>query len=274
MSKLQALEQMMACDWPPGSDRLILEALRSHDDRDRHIALGLAGETLVMNDAIADALIAILESRDVAPDDRGTAAIALGPTLEECDTLDYEDELCPPPISQAKFSEVRAALQRVWRDGANHELVRRRAIEASVRAPEGWHEKAIREAFDKADSAWRLTAVFCAGYVCGFTNEVVDALDSKDHDLVLEAVRAADNQGMQLAGPALLSFASAPQTPRPIREAAIEALGHVDIPGRRRVLEELTIGRDAELADIAQFALAEMHDFAPAEEWDDADDEN
>jgi hypothetical protein len=46
--------------------------------------------------------------------------------------------------------------------------VRRRILEASVRAPQDWHRDAIRAAYASDDDVWRLTAVFCMRSVRGF----------------------------------------------------------------------------------------------------------
>jgi hypothetical protein len=49
--------------------------------------------------------------------------------------------------------------------------VRRRVLEASVRAPQDWHQEAIREAYSSGDESWRLTAVFCMRFVRGFKDQ-------------------------------------------------------------------------------------------------------
>lgn len=274
MKTLRELADISPCDWPDKADRIIMTALRSMDAEERQMAISLAGENLVMSDHMASALLAIVADYAAAPDERGNAAIALGPALEECDLMGEDDPWSEAPISKAKYAEVRAELQRAWSDESSDDLVRRRALEASVRAPESWHADAIREAFSRDDRLWQLTALFCAGHITGFDREVIAALDAKDEELLFEAVTAAGARELRLAGPHLLSLASSNGTPRHLRQAAIEALAHVDVPGRTRVLEDLAASDDAELADIASFALTEMNAFRDVEEWDEEDPPN
>ena len=53
-------------------------------------------------------------------------------------------------------------------DGDIPKDVRREILEASVRAPQDWHQEAVRMAYSSDDESWRLTAVFCMCYIRGF----------------------------------------------------------------------------------------------------------
>lgn len=268
MNRLRALEEVDAYEWPAESAGVILEALLGTDEEERHTALGLAGDLVVMNDPIATALLAILADRQAAPDDRGRAAIALGPALEECQLADWDDVSDVPVISRSLFVTARAALRDAWADTENPTIVRRQALEAAVRAPDEWQRVALTEAFRTGDRDWRLCGLFCAGYVSGFEMQVFAALEDEDEGIVMQAVLAAGDAQLSLAGPNLLALADAEATPRALREAAIDALGHVDVPGRQRVLSQLVSGNDPGLSDLASFALSEMHGFEDVETWE------
>ena len=71
--------------------------------------------------------------------------------------------------------------------------VRRRILEASVRAPQDWHQNAIREAYSSGDESWRLTAVFCMRFVRGFNDQILEALEAENQDIHYQAVCAAGN---------------------------------------------------------------------------------
>lgn len=268
MNRLRALEEVDAFEWPAESAAVILEALLGSNEEERQTALNLAGDLVVMNEPIATALLAILGDRQASPDDRGRAAIALGPALEECDLADWDDVSDVPVISRSLYDTARAALREAWADHENPVVVRRLALEAAVRAPEPWQRAAITEAFRAGDHDWRLCGLFCAGYVSGFEMQVFAALDDEDEAIVMQAVLAASDAQLSLAGPNLLALADSDTTPRALREAAIDALGHVDVPGRERVLSQLVAGDDAGLSDLASFALSEMHGFEDVETWE------
>jgi hypothetical protein len=74
-------------------------------------------------------------------------------------------------------------------------MVRAAELEASVRAAEDWHADAVRAAFASSDDDWKLTAVFCTGYVPGFDGQILESLKSKNPDVCYEAVVAAGNYG-------------------------------------------------------------------------------
>jgi hypothetical protein len=268
MNRLRDLRDVPVCGWPDDGSQVILEALRGSDEEDRRVALGLAGDVLVMDDEISEALLALISDPEVAPEDRGRACVALGPGLEMYSLESWDHTLGEPPLSHTRLEQMRGALRDTWADGALPDVVRRGALEASARVPEEWHQAAVSEAFSACDRGWRLTALRCAGFVAGFEMQLLDALDDGlDQEIRLRAVQAADRARSRIAGPDLLLLACTKETPRVLREAAVEALGRVDVPGRQRVLAYLVSQGDEELADIASFALAEMHDFADESTW-------
>jgi len=73
--------------------------------------------------------------------------------------------------------------------------VRRRILEASLRAPQDWHQDAIRAAYSSDDEDWNLTAVFSMRWVRGFDDQILEALDSDNQHVHYQAVLAAGNWG-------------------------------------------------------------------------------
>jgi uncharacterized protein (UPF0147 family) len=57
------------------------------------------------------------------------------------------------PISDNKFHEIQESLCKLYLGTNVPKEVRRRVLEASVRAPQDWHRDAIREAYACADES-------------------------------------------------------------------------------------------------------------------------
>ena len=106
-------------------------------------------------------------------------------------SFDDEDELAEPPTTEPMFQRIQATLQEIHADHSVPKEVRRRVLEASVRAPRDWHQDAIREAYSSSDEEWKLTAVFCMGWIRGFDEQILEMLESRNPDIRYEAVRAA-----------------------------------------------------------------------------------
>jgi hypothetical protein len=60
-----------------------------------------------------------------------------------------------------------------------------------VRAPESWHQNAIRAAYASGDKDRMLTAVFAMRWVRSFDDRILEALKSADPEMHYEAVTAA-----------------------------------------------------------------------------------
>lgn len=201
------------------------------------------------------ALLAIVRDPAEAETIRGTAAISLGPTLEELD-LNGFDDLEEPVVSERMARAIRDNLRQVYLDAGVPKGVRRRALEASVRAEEDWHPAAVRAACHSGDDEWRLTAVFCMCYVAGFDREIVEALESGDPLLHYQAVRAAGNWAVDAAWPHIRELVLADATTKPLLLAAIDAVASIRPGEAAEVLAELAGSEDDEIADAVSEALA------------------
>lgn len=76
------------------------------------------------------------------------------------------------PISERTFRRIEKSLRELYMDAQIPWEVRRRILEASVRAPQDWHESAVRSAYASGDDASKLTAVFCMRFVRGFDEQI------------------------------------------------------------------------------------------------------
>lgn len=260
---LEELKTLPPWEWPAGTDRALLEALRGPSDAERAIAVELAGDSTVVNDQLVDALLAVATDARHAPELRARACIAFGPALELGDTDGFEDPY-GAPISEAAFGRIQKILRELHRDPAAPELVRRRALEASVRAVEDWHKTAVREEYDSGAPDRRLTAVFCMQYVPGFEKEIVEALESKDDQILFQAVVAAGEREIAKAWRHIKPLLDE-KTGKELLLAAIAAAAGVAPKQARAQLLDLAESDDDEVAEAARDALG----MAPAGDLDE-----
>lgn len=257
---VMALAGMSPWDWPADAGETLLGALHSAEEGrgERLLAAELAGNVTVMNDELAEALLAIVRDPKESEAMRATAAISLGPVLEELSWGDL-DEGEESPLSERVARAIRDGLRDVYLDAGAPKDVRRRALEASVRFEEDWHPGAVRAAYYSGDDAWRLTAVFCMYYIGGFDHEIVEALGSGDPALRYEAVRAAGNWSVQEAWPQIRALVRSEGVEKPLLLAALEAAASMRPEEALDTFGHLLESEDPEIADAA-FEALEMAD--------------
>ena len=146
--------------------------------------------------------------------------------------------------------------------------IRRRTLECSVRAPQEWHKKAIRDAYSSGDALWRLTAVFCMRYVRGFDTQILEALEAENEDLHYEAVCAAGVWGVDPAWSHITSLATSESTNKSLRLAAIDAVASIRPQEAAEILSELTQSDDEDIVEAAYEAMAMSGSFLD-EDFDD-----
>lgn len=258
LSPLEMLDHLPMWEWPENAREVILRALSDRDAAVRLRASGFAAK--IVDDELAlDLLRMAREDQD--PEVAARAAIALGPALEMCDVGAFDDigDGSGDPLSERVFDEIVAGLEKVYRDARAPVLVRRRVLEAAVRAPREWQEAAARAAFEADDLDWQVTSVFCMGYLPGFDSQIMKALGSGVDPLVLEAVVAAGQADVVDAGPFVLDLAAAEETTPQLRVAAIAALARLNPTGSKKLLAELRRSPDAEILAAAEDALEELN---------------
>lgn len=276
-------------DWPEDADKTLLEILTNNQAAadDRFIAAELAGSITVINDELVEVLLSILQGSNESEELRCKAAISMGPVLELADTDGFEDP-DDVPISEDAFHKIQESLHILFKDAAVGENVRRRVLEASIRAPQDWHQNAIRTAYSSNDEDWRLTAVFSMRWIHGFNNEILEALESDNRDIHYEAVCAAGNWEVDAAWPHVLELVASPDTEKFLVLAAIDALATIRPLEAEEILLDLIDSDDEDIVDAAHEALAmargllgyeddegdEIDEFDEDDEFDEFDEDD
>jgi uncharacterized protein (UPF0147 family) len=244
-------------EWPKSAGKKFWEALtnRQAPASDRLIAAELAGDLVVMNDKLADALMAILHNSEESDQLRAKAAISLGPVLEQADLNEFDDP-GDTPITERTFQTIQNLLRKLYADADIPEEVRRRILEAAVRAPQDWQQDAIRKAYSTGDRDWMLTAVFAMRWMRGFDPQILEALRSSDAEIHYEAVEAAGTWELEAAWPHIAMLVENPATPKPLLLAAIGATGGIRPNEARETLSELADSDDEDIAAAAEEAIA------------------
>jgi hypothetical protein len=163
-------------------------------------------------------------------------------------------------------------MDKLYLDNRTPKEVRRRILEASVRAPETRHQDAIKNAYSSGDKEWMLTAVFSMRRVLGFDDPILLALKSDDPEIHLEAVRAAGNWELDAAWPHMVELINDAHTPKPLLLAAVGAVGSIRPGEAGEILADLADSDDEEIAEAAADSIAEA-EIASGEEEDDEEDE-
>ena len=141
---LTSLTDIPLWEWPTDTAKLLLESLCDDGANEPELLLAakFADDLTVINDELADALLALLRNGDRSETLRVRAAISLGPVLEYADT-DGFDGLSDVPITEQTFGRIRELLQGLYRDADVPAAVQRGILEASVRAQQDWHRGVV-----------------------------------------------------------------------------------------------------------------------------------
>ena len=253
---LKTLQSTSPWEWPDGAADVLLNTLRDPAEKPsrQSVAIHLACESDVMNDAIADALLVIARREDAPEELRGAAAIALGPALELASSDAFGDPEEEALTAQG-FKNVQKTLQQMYVDATLPKLVRRRILEAAVRAPQEWHQQAVRGAYASNDDDWRLTAVFCMEFIAGFDQEILESLASSVPEIEHHAVRAAGNRELAEAWEHVEALLSNEDTDKALLLSAIEAAASIAPAQAGPILVEMAHSADEEIAEAAEVAL-------------------
>lgn len=244
-------------DWPEDASELLLETLveKPASEADRLIAADLAGNITAMNDELANVLVTIVGSGDESDELRAKAALSLGPVLELADQDGFED-IEDVPITEPTFHHVQHLLHKQYLDESTPKEVRRRILEAAVRAPQDWHTGAISRAYSSADRDWKMTAVFAMSYIRGFEDQILEALNNGDPEICYQAVTAAANWELESAWPRVVALLHDPSTPKPLLLATIEAAANICPQEAQEILVDFVVSRDEDIVETAHEAIA------------------
>jgi hypothetical protein len=266
---IMTLKDIPPWEWPPNADNIILEVLSDEQaaDSDRLLAVELAGDATVVNDELAEALLSVLGDGSEPADLRGRAAIALGPALEYAIIEDFEDPE-DVPITEQMFHRIQETFYKLFLDENAPKIVRRRILEASVRAPQDWHPNALRDAYNGKDEDWKLTAVFCMQYIRGFDKQILESLSNKNPNIVYEAVCGAGNWEIDAAWPHIAALVASEETEKDLLLAAIESAALIRPHQASEILGHLLDSADEDISEIVYETLVTADEL-----WDEDEDE-
>lgn len=273
--ELKSLKDVPPWEWPRNTRDMLKEALRDRRRplSDRRLAAEMAGDLVVMNEQLASLLLDIVGNAEEPAELRARAAISFGAVLEQSFIDEFDDELSEPPIRKKTYDRIQQTLRNTVSDGLLAKELRRRALEASVRAPEDWHPDAIRTAYASGDEEWILTAAFCMRWVRGFESEILELLESPNPDIHQEAVQAAGAQAVAAAWPHIAALLASESIDKPLLLAAIEASATVCPAEAKIVLADMANSEDEDIADAVDEALS-MAEVEEDEEGDEDEDED
>jgi len=254
--KLTTLLDTPPWDWPSDTRTIFQETLndRRAPASDRLIAAGLAGNLVVINDDLTDALMSVVRAADEPEELRARAAISLGPVLEQSYINEFDDP-DDTPITERTFRNIQNLFQELYLDTGIPKEVRRRILEASVRAPEDWHKNAISSAYASGDQDWVLTAVFSMRWVRGFDKQILKALNSKNPEILDEALQAAGTWELGRAWSRIIALLKDADTPKHLLLSAIEAAGNIRPAEAWETVGEFTNSADEDIAEAAHEAI-------------------
>ena len=259
MIDIKSLMELPPWEWPEETGRGLLEIITGEEggEEDRLTAVELSGETVVIDNEIAQALLNIVSDPNEPEELRGRAAISLGPVLEEMDLyLDEDDDLEEELISEELFQQIVESLRVLFNDPEVPPLVRRRVLEAAVRAPRDWHEKAVRDAYKSDEADWKLTGVFCMQYIKGFEKEILESLKDSDAAVRLEAVIGTGNWELEEAWPEIKAIITGVKDDEELLLAAIEASPFVNPVEAVNVLSKIKDTDDEFFNEVVHEAIS------------------
>ena len=271
---LKTLKKTPSWEWPDNADGFLIGVLgdENADPADRMIAAELAGEFSVAGDKMADALLSVIKSNHENERLRTKAVSSLGPGLEYADMMEFED---PDDImiSEKTFKKIQGTLRKLYMDAGVSAFLRRRILEASVRAPQTWHQNAVRVAYKSGVEEWKITAVFCMRYVKGFDKQILESVKDRNPEIECHAIYAAGNWELNDAWPYIVSLLSAYKTPKNLLLAAIEAAATIRPSEASPLLRDLLDSDDQDIVDTVYEAVhtAEAIGKNSFEEYDDED---
>lgn len=255
--KLKAYRDKPPWEWPIDSGDKFLEVLLdSHaEESDRLLAAELAGDYTVVNDKLVEGLLTVLANDDEPDELRNNSAIALGPALEHSYCYGFDD-IEDILITEQVYKKIQEVLHNLFMNTSIPNIVRRRILEASVRAPQPWHEDAVRDAYSKGEDDWRLTAVFCMSYIRGFDDWIIESLDSSDPYIKYHAVCAAGQWGLNSTWEHIEALIKSEETEKELLLAAIEASIEIRPQEALLILGHHLDSDDQEIVDTTYEAIA------------------
>jgi HEAT repeats len=273
---LKALLDLPPWEWPGNTAAVLLDVLRSDSPAEDELlaAIELAGDFTVVDEKLVVELVAILESGARSEAARARAAISLGPVLEYMDMEQDGDGSESLPLTTDRFVWLQDRLHGLFVDTTTAAEIRRRVLEAAVRAPQEWQFAAIASAYASQDPAWHLTGAFCMRFIQGFEVQIVEALQDPDPGVVYQAVHAAGSWAVDAAWDRVCELAtSRKKIDKALLLAAITAVGEIRPHEAATVLGGLLDSKDEDIREAVHDALAAAEPADDEEDWEDDEDD-
>jgi len=210
---------------------------------------------VVIDDELARTLLRVGVDSEESEELRVEALLSLGPALEEMDLGFLDEVLDEPPLGAGTWNEIREGLRGLYLDPSVPKIVRRRALEASIRSPREWHRGAVRAAYHDGDPEWRITALFCMGYLMEFEERIVESLESDDPRVRFEAVRAAVVGDLEEAWRKIQPILLEEDPHRDVLLAAIESVYELCPEAAEEHLGPFLDAPDPQVADAAAHVI-------------------
>jgi hypothetical protein len=264
-ARLEDLQRMEPWEWPDDAEETLLSVLKEGGSSEEELraAATFAGELSVLNDDLATALLSIASDSGRSVALRGIAAMSLGPALDHATMFGFDDPQ-DVVISEQTYQRAIGTLRELFSNEDEPREVRRRALEASVRAPRPWHRDVVRQAYASEEPEWRRTAVFCMRFIDGFEEQILQAIDGEDAMSRYHAVWAAGNWELDTAWDHIAALVESPETEKGLLLAAIGAAASIRPKDVGVILVDLASSADEEIAAAATEALVMAQD--PTEE--------
>ena len=271
---LKILRDIPPWEWPKEAGQLFLTVMsdREAPEEDRLLAAELGGDFTVVNDDLAITLLSLGQDARETEEMRTTALISLGAALEHSYVTEFED---PDDIviGEETYIHIIKSLHGMYFDAGVPEEVRRRVLEVAVRAPQDWHQEAVRGAYNSGDELWKLSAVFCMRYIRGFDDQIIEALDSTDQETLFHAVCAAGAWEVGEAWPHVKAVITGKASDKDLLISAFESAATVNPPEAIELLGDFIYHEDREIAEAAIEAMALAKGLSSLEDYDDMDDD-
>ena len=272
---INTLQNIPAWEWPETARDEILGILRNRaaPAEERMLAVELAYEAVTDSDEGIAVLANIVADGTESEEMRGKAALAIGPALETAHSEGRGEEGIS--VSEAAYRKVQTTLKDVYDNEAEPSELRRCAFEALVRAPEGWHQEAIRDAYDNLEEGWHRSAVFAMRFVPGFEDQILESLESEDEEVLFNAICAAAEREVRDAWPYIEDFLADEAIDKELLLAAIDATPFIapNVDAATEALDALLMNDDQDIVDAAMEAVASVTAGDDDDEWDDEDDD-
>lgn len=255
MSELEALARLRRHEWPRRSFQAILRGLAAPREDVRRLAVRLARRSVH-----AEVVSTLLRLAGEEPDAQLRLEVVdtLGQLLARGAAFGFDIPCNPVATTEARWGEVKRTLRAIYHSASTDQRLRLAALVAAARGGESWAAGATRSAWRLPDPAWQLAALRAMRWLPGFDAAIEQALESKDLEHRLAAMRAAGKHRVLAAGPLALEVAADERAPESLRVAAVDALGRIAPPGAEALLRRLCQGDSGALRAHADAALGDI----------------